>query len=76
MDLSFNHSSRSFALLIRCSNCARDSEQEILVPCVDDAPSDVQEFLESAVLARFSYSCIDCESAIGRIIDVTGGQVV
>ena len=52
----------------------RDSERNLSVPCVDDAPSDVAELVESAALQRLTFRCNDCDSAIGRIIDVTGGH--
>ncbi|MNU09306.1 hypothetical protein D3C72_2557980 [compost metagenome] len=38
------------------------------VPDADDAPGDVEELLESAVLQQFRFECVDCGSAIASLV--------
>jgi hypothetical protein len=59
-----------FQLHIRCANCLRDSSPVLNVPDADDAPSDVEELLESAVLQQFRFECDDCGSAIASLVGV------
>jgi hypothetical protein len=62
---------RSFKLHLRCTNCLKPAVQTLEVPDVDDAPQDIDELLESALLARFPFSC-RCGNVIGQIISVKG----
>lgn len=57
-----------FQLHIRCANCLRDSSPVLKVPDADDAPGDVEELLESAVLQQFRFECVDCGSAIASLV--------
>lgn len=68
MQLWSGGSSRKFELQIRCENCRRETARHVSVPDVDDAPSDVDELVESGFLASLRFSCVNCESAIGRLV--------
>lgn len=59
-----------FELHLRCENCRRNSTQMLDVPEAEDAPSDVEELLESAFLQSQVFFCTICESAIGTIVGV------
>lgn len=60
-----------FKLHIRCENCVRDYALLLDVPDVEDAPTTVDELIESEFLARQRFTCHVCESAIGNLIGVT-----
>lgn len=62
---------RRFRLLMRCHNCRKETPKVIDFGDDEDAPSDVDELLESAALSRIRYQCSECESAIGTIIGVS-----
>lgn len=62
---------RRFRLLMRCHNCRKETPKVIDFGDDEDAPSDVDELLESAALSRIRYQCSECESAIGTIISVS-----
>ena len=59
-----------FQLHVRCEGCLRDSSPVLKVPASDDAPTDVDELLESAVLQQFRFECEDCGSAIAVLVGV------
>lgn len=61
---------RAYELSIRCENCYRETARVIEVPRVDDAPSDVDEFLESAILGNLTFKCQHCDSRIGMLTHV------
>lgn len=61
---------RTYELSIRCENCYRETAKSVEVPRVDDAPADVDEFLESAVLGNLHFKCAYCESRIGMLTHV------
>lgn len=61
----------SYKLHYRCHNCQRNMFKRLDVPDVDDAPGDVDELLDSALLQNLRFNCSVCESAIGRLIAVT-----
>lgn len=60
----------SFELVIRCDNCMRESVRRLNVPDVDDAPSDVDELLDSALLAHIGYGCMRCHGVIGQVTGI------
>lgn len=60
----------SFELHLRCANCRKDAIRRLDVPAVDDAPSTIDELMESAFLAAQRFTCAKCESPTGTIIGV------
>lgn len=68
-----NMRERIFTLHLCCGNCLRPSLREVVVPAVDDAPYDVESFLESGLLPSLAFRCLQCESPIGTIVAVTMG---
>ena len=68
MQLAIGGSSRRFELIIRCENCMRESVRCVPVPDVDDAPSDVDELIESSFLGNMRFSCRKCEGVIGLLV--------
>jgi hypothetical protein len=56
---------------MRCANCVRPVTQTVSVPRVEDAPSTVDEFLESAALSSVPFHCRQCESTSGILVAVT-----
>lgn len=54
----------------RCLNCEKNTFRAIEVPDVEDAPSDVDELLESAFFQNLRYRCEVCEGLIGRVIAI------
>ena len=68
MQLAISEASRQFDLQIRCENCMRESERRVSVPDVEDAPTTVDELIESCFLANLRFCCPRCESAIGRLV--------
>lgn len=61
----------SFKLHYRCHNCQQNVFKRLDSPDVDDAPYDVEDLLESALLQNQRYHCTVCEGAIGTLIGVT-----
>lgn len=64
-------SERTFTLHLCCANCLRPAVRDVLVPRVEEAPYDVETFLESGMLSRLSFFCDQCESCIGTLVAVT-----
>lgn len=64
-------SERTFTLHLCCANCLRPTVRDVLVPQVDEAPYDVESFLESGMLSRLKFFCVQCESCIGTLVAVT-----
>lgn len=63
---------RVFLVHSRCENCDQMSTRRAVIPAgVEDAPGDVDEFLESAVLANLPFSCRRCDSSIASLVAVT-----
>ncbi|MGZ2455483.1 hypothetical protein ACVINH_000509 [Rhizobium anhuiense] len=71
MQLLISEISREFELQIRCENCMRESTRLIKVPRIDDAPSDVEELMESGLLGNLRFSCAKCDSAIGLLVSAS-----
>jgi hypothetical protein len=62
---------RSFKLHLRCTNCLKPAVRLLDVPEAEDAPRDVEELMDSAVLGRLSFTC-KCGNVIGQIVSVKG----
>jgi hypothetical protein len=62
---------RSFKLHLRCTNCLKPAVRSLDVPDADDAPRDVDELMQSALLGRLSFAC-QCGSVIGQVVAVKG----
>lgn len=62
---------REFKVHLRCSNCVRPAVRAVVVPRVEDAPSTISEFLESAALSSLNFCCSKCESTSGVLVAVT-----
>ncbi len=61
-----------FLVHSRCSNCDLLSTRRVEIPDeAEDAPSDVEEFLESTALANLRFACRRCESSIATVVAVT-----
>jgi len=69
MGLAFEKCNRVFALHIRCSNCIRESVKEICGG--EGGPTDVDELIESGLIEKIQFSCIQCDSAIGHLVAIT-----
>lgn len=65
----------AFKLHVRCSNCTKDTFQRLEVPDVDDAPRDVEQLMESALLRRQVFACRKCQNPIGQLVAVTQVRV-
>lgn len=59
-----------FKLHIRCENCVHDTARVLDIPVDDDAPTTIDELLESAFLARQRFVCIHCDNPIGLIASI------
>lgn len=69
MGLALEKSNYVFALHIRCSNCLRESVKEIWGG--ECGPSDVDELIDSGQIEKVQFSCVQCESVIGRLVAIT-----
>lgn len=69
MGMALQKSEMVFALHLRCSNCRRESVQEVYSG--EGGPCDVDELIESGLLANVRYSCPQCDSVIGTIVAIT-----
>ncbi|MBS7545079.1 hypothetical protein [Ancylobacter oerskovii] len=59
-----------FAIHICCDSCSSTSAKRLDVPDVEDAPTTVEELLESALLARQTFCCEVCESRIAYVTSI------
>ncbi|MCS0497897.1 hypothetical protein NVS89_22660 [Ancylobacter sp. MQZ15Z-1] len=59
-----------FRLDLRCEHCVAESQFFVDVPRVDDAPTGIDELLESAFLERQRFVCSSCANPIGLIAGV------
>ena len=59
-----------FKLHIRCENCVHDTARVLEVPDAEDAPTSIDDLLESAYLARQRFVCIHCDNPIGLIASI------
>lgn len=59
-----------FKLHVRCDNCVRDVAQILEVPMADEAPTSIDDLLESAFLERQRFVCVHCDNPIGIIASI------
>lgn len=59
-----------FRVHVRCEHCTKDTTKILDVPDEDDAPSDIEELLESAFLMNQSFVCRGCDAPIGVIASI------
>ncbi|ADH91765.1 conserved hypothetical protein [Ancylobacter novellus DSM 506] len=57
----------SFKMVIRCHNCRKDVVQRLDVPAAEDAPTCVDELVESGALSQLRFHCPRCEGMIGSV---------
>jgi hypothetical protein len=62
---------REFSVHVRCTNCVRPATRKVVVPRVEDAPSTVSEFMDSALLANLVFCCSQCEGTAAALVAVT-----
>lgn len=60
----------AFTLRLRCHHCLRITCRELISPDLDDAPTDIDELLESAWLRRQTFACGQCDNPIATIVSV------
>lgn len=65
---------QSFTLHIRCENCMRETQRGLCVPVCADMPRDADDLIESALLNDMSFCCVNCQSVIGQLFNVTVGD--
>lgn len=61
---------RSFLLHIRCYECQKLAAQELLIPDDVEAPTSIDELMESNILQTLHFCCKRCDSVIGAIVAV------
>lgn len=61
----------TFRLRIRCHNCRHVSRRILQSPDIADAPADVEELRESALMQNQVYGCDKCDNPIATIVGVT-----
>jgi len=59
-----------FTMRLRCHNCHHMTKRVIESPDLEDAPSCVEELLESAWLQRQNFGCAECDNTIATLIAV------
>ncbi len=60
----------AFKVYVRCLNCQKDYGTTLQPPEADDAPTDIDELLESNFLSSQRFKCGDCESPIATVTGV------
>lgn len=65
---------RTFTVHFCCLGCTKPGVKDVVVPRVDGAPADVEEFLESALLLGVQFVCSRCGGEIGKLVAVTLGE--
>jgi ribosomal protein S27E len=60
----------AFKVYVRCPNCQKDYGSRLVPPDAEDAPTDIDELLESNFLREQKFKCQDCESPIGVVTGV------
>lgn len=73
MGLALVKCNRVFVLHIRCSNCIRESVTQIFGG--ESGPTDVEDLIESGLIEKVQFSCIQCDSAIGQLVAITKGEM-
>lgn len=64
-----------FLMRLRCHNCHHMTARTIESPDIEDAPTCVEELLESAWLSRQNFGCAQCENTIATLISVQQQEV-
>ncbi|CAH1670577.1 MULTISPECIES: hypothetical protein [unclassified Chelatococcus] len=59
-----------FSLHTRCHNCRRLMVMSVDVPDEEDAPTTVDDLVESALILRLPFSCSGCQHNIGTLVAV------
>lgn len=67
---------RSFTVFMKCENCLLPDEYKLAVPIQEEAPSTIDELLESAALASIPFKCRRCESTIAKVVAVKQPEAV
>lgn len=62
---------QAFTLHIRCENCMKEQIRSVPVPDAEDAPTDIDEFLGSNLLASLTYKCPGCDCVVGQLFAVS-----
>lgn len=60
-----------FELFFYCNCCMSNVSSILDVPNVEDAPRDVEELAESALLRRQRFVCERCDGAIGTLVGIS-----
>ena len=63
-----------FNIFLKCENCRRRSCRNLDVPDVEDAPTSVDDLVESALLSRQVFKCDVCDSTIATIIGINRAE--
>ena len=63
--------SRAFVVHCLCANCQKAYATRVMVPRVEGAPADVDEFIEALEHNPVPFSCKHCESIVGELVGVT-----
>jgi hypothetical protein len=63
-----------FQIFLKCENCRRRSCRTLDVPDVEDAPTGVDELVESAFLGRQVFACEVCDSTIATIVGINRSE--
>jgi hypothetical protein len=61
---------RLFVVYLKCDCCLRVQAHNLRVPIEEDAPSTVEELIDSAALRNIRFSCPDCDSSIATTVAV------
>lgn len=57
-----------FRINVTCAGCLSRSSRNLAIPAIDEAPTDVDDLVDSGELDRMPFLCEKCE---GRIATVT-----
>lgn len=59
-----------FRISFVCENCTGRGSLDHEVPCGDDAPTSVDELVESGALGRLRFRCYECDGLIAIITGI------
>ncbi len=60
----------TFRVGVVCSDCLARYNTDLAITAADDAPTSVDELVESGALERMPFSCTRCDSAIASVESV------
>lgn len=60
----------TFRVGVACADCMARYNSDLAITAADDAPTTVDELVDSGALERMRFSCTRCDSAIGTIESV------